>query len=33
MNDLIKMMDEKEITKMATEVFNFNKEIESMRNK
>ena len=33
MNDLINMMSEEEIRKMATEVFNFNKEIESMRNK
>ncbi len=33
MDDLIKMMSDKEITKMATEVYNFNKEIKSMRDK
>ncbi len=33
MNDLINMMSEEEIKKMAIEVYNFNKEIESMRNK
>jgi len=33
MDDLINMMSEEEIKKMATEVYNFNKEIESMRNK
>ena len=33
MSDLIKMMSDEEIRKMATEVYNFNKEIESMRNK
>jgi len=33
MNDLIKMMSDEEIKEMAIEVFNFNKEIESMRNK
>jgi cytochrome c553 len=33
MNDLINMMNDEEIRKMATQVYNFNKEIESMRNK
>jgi len=33
MNDLINMMSEDEIRDMANEVYNFNKEIESMRNK
>jgi len=33
MSDLINMMSDEEIKKMAKEVFNFNKEIESMRNK
>ena len=33
MDDLIKMMSDEEITKMATEVYNFNKEIKSMRDK
>lgn len=33
MNDLVKMMDDKEIKKMAQEIFEFNKEITKMRNK
>ena len=33
MNDLIKMMSEDEIKEMANEVYEFNKEIEAMRNK
>jgi cytochrome c553 len=33
MNDLIKMMSDKEIRVMADEIYNFNKEINKMRNK
>ena len=33
MNDLIKMMSEKEIKEMANEVYKFNQEIKAMRNK
>ena len=33
MNDLVKMMDEKKIKKLANEIFKFNKEINNMRNK
>ncbi len=33
MNDLINMMDEKEIKEMANEVYKFNQEIKQMRNK
>jgi len=33
MNDLIKMMSEKEIRKMANEIYDFNQEITQLRNK
>ncbi len=33
MNDLIKMMSDKEIKEMAGEIYKFNKEIKQMRNK
>ncbi len=33
MNDLVKMMSDKEITKLANEIFEFNEEISTMRNK
>jgi cytochrome c553 len=33
MTDLIKMMNDKEIRAMADEIYNFNKEINKMRNK
>ncbi len=33
MNDLIKMMSEKEIKEMAIEIYKFNQEIKQMRNK
>ena len=33
MNDLVKMMDDKEIKKLADEIFEFNKEINKMRDK
>ena len=33
MNDLVKMMEEKEIKKLAQEIFEFNEEINKMRNK
>ena len=33
MSDLVSKMDDKEIRKLADEIFNFNKEIKQMRNK
>lgn len=33
MNDLVKMMDDKKIKKLADEIYQFNKEINEMRNK
>lgn len=33
MNDLVKMMSNEEIKKLANEIFNFNKEIDIIRNK
>jgi len=33
MNDLVNMMDDKEIKKLAQEIYEFNKEIKEMRNK